>query len=59
MVVRDAEIEDLHDVRMLDARDDLVLLEKAIEQPAAARIRNVAEDLERDPLAAPSSASAR
>ena len=38
VIVGDAEVEDAHDIRVLDARDDLVLLEKTIER--ARRRRN-------------------
>ena len=32
MIVGDAQIEDTNDVAMIDPRDDLVLLQKAVEQ---------------------------
>ena len=50
VIVGDAEIEDPHDVAMVDASDDLVLLQKSVEQPAAAGVGHVAQDLQREPL---------
>ena len=52
MIVGDAEIENAHDVGVVDARDDLVLLQEPVEQAPAAGIGNVAQHLERDSLAA-------
>ncbi len=37
---------------MVHARDDLVLLQETVEQPAAARVGHVAQHLERDAVAA-------
>ena len=41
VIVRDTEVEDLHDIRVPDPRDHLVLLEKTIERARAAGIRDV------------------
>ena len=52
VVVGDAEIENAHDVGVVDARDDLVLLQEPVEQAPAAGVGNMPQHLERDSFAA-------
>ena len=51
VIVGDAEVENAHDVGVAHARDDLVFLQEPVEQAPAADVGNVAQHLERDPLA--------
>ncbi len=51
VIVGYAEVENAHDVGMVDARDDLVLLQEPIEQPPSADVGNVPQHLQRDSLA--------